>query len=67
MRIILIDGSFIDVWFSLKLKGRYSTSIITGRDGPSMVRSIDMITLLIDSGNLYLPSLVISMTAVRIV
>jgi hypothetical protein len=24
MRIILIDGSFIDVWFSLKLKGRYS-------------------------------------------
>jgi len=24
LRIILIDGSFIDVWFSLKLKGRYS-------------------------------------------
>jgi len=23
-RIILIDGSFIDVWFSLKLEGRYS-------------------------------------------
>ncbi len=25
LRIILIDGSFIDVWFSLKLKGRYSS------------------------------------------
>jgi len=24
LRIILIDGSFIDVWFSLKLHGRYS-------------------------------------------
>jgi len=24
LRIILVDGSFIDVWFSLKLKGRYS-------------------------------------------
>ena len=24
LRIILADGSFIDVWFSLKLKGRYS-------------------------------------------
>ena len=24
LRIILIDGSFIDLWFSLKLKGRYS-------------------------------------------
>jgi len=24
LRIILIDGSFIDVWFSLKLEGRYS-------------------------------------------
>ena len=24
LRVILIDGSFIDVWFSLKLKGRYS-------------------------------------------
>ena len=24
LRIILIDGSFIDVWFFLKLKGRYS-------------------------------------------
>ena len=24
LRIILIDGSFIDIWFSLKLKGRYS-------------------------------------------
>ena len=24
IRIILIDGSFIDVWFSLKLEGRYS-------------------------------------------
>lgn len=24
LRIIVIDGSFIDVWFSLKLKGRYS-------------------------------------------
>lgn len=24
MRIILTDRSFIDVWFSLKLKGRYS-------------------------------------------
>ncbi len=24
LRIILIDGSFIDVWYSLKLKGRYS-------------------------------------------
>jgi len=31
-----------------------------------MVRSIDMITLLIDAGNLYLPSLAISMMAVRI-
>ena len=24
LRIILIDGSFIDIWFSLKLKRRYS-------------------------------------------
>lgn len=24
LRVVLIDGSFIDVWFSLKLKGRYS-------------------------------------------
>jgi len=24
LRIILIDGSFVDVWFSLKLVGRYS-------------------------------------------
>ncbi len=24
LRLILKDGSFIDVWFSLKLKGRYS-------------------------------------------
>lgn len=24
LRIILTDGSFIDVWFSLKLAGRYS-------------------------------------------
>lgn len=24
LRIILIDGSFVDVWFSLKLHGRYS-------------------------------------------
>jgi len=24
LRLILIDGSFIDVWFSLKLVGRYS-------------------------------------------
>ncbi len=23
-RIVLIDGSFIDIWFSLKLEGRYS-------------------------------------------
>ena len=24
LRIVLVDGSFIDVWFSLALKGRYS-------------------------------------------
>ena len=24
IKIFLIDGSFIDIWFSLKLKGRYS-------------------------------------------
>ena len=24
LRIILVDGSFVDVWFSLKLVGRYS-------------------------------------------
>lgn len=24
MRIVLTDGSFVDVWFSLKLTGRYS-------------------------------------------
>lgn len=24
LRIVLIDGSFVDVWFSLKLEGRYS-------------------------------------------
>ena len=24
LRIILADGSFVDLWFSLKLKGRYS-------------------------------------------
>jgi len=24
LRVILVDGSFIDVWFSLKLVGRYS-------------------------------------------
>ena len=24
LRIILTDGSFVDLWFSLKLKGRYS-------------------------------------------
>ncbi|MDL1959513.1 MAG: DUF6516 family protein [Deltaproteobacteria bacterium] len=24
LRIILTDGSFVDVWFSLKLTGRYS-------------------------------------------
>ena len=26
LRIILTDGSFVDVWFSLKLTGRYSYS-----------------------------------------
>jgi len=24
LRIILVEGSFIDIWFSLKLEGRYS-------------------------------------------
>ncbi len=24
LRIVLFDGSFVDVWFSLKLEGRYS-------------------------------------------
>lgn len=24
LRIVLIDGSYIDLWFSLKLRGRYS-------------------------------------------
>jgi hypothetical protein len=24
LRMFLIDGSFVDVWFSLKLQGRYS-------------------------------------------
>lgn len=24
LRIMLVDGSFVDVWFSLKLEGRYS-------------------------------------------
>lgn len=24
LRIVLVDGSFVDIWFSLKLKGRYS-------------------------------------------
>jgi len=24
LRIVFIDGSFIDIWFSLKLEGRYS-------------------------------------------
>ena len=24
LRVILIEGSFVDVWFSLKLQGRYS-------------------------------------------
>jgi len=24
LRIVLIDGSYIDIWFSLKLEGRYS-------------------------------------------
>ena len=24
LRIVLVDGSFVDVWFSLKLQGRYS-------------------------------------------
>lgn len=24
LRIILVDGSFLDIWYSLKLKGRYS-------------------------------------------
>ena len=24
LRIILVDGSFVDLWFSLKLEGRYS-------------------------------------------
>ena len=24
LRVILTDGSFVDVWFSLKLRGRYS-------------------------------------------
>jgi hypothetical protein len=24
LRIMLVDGSYIDVWFSLKLKGKYS-------------------------------------------
>jgi hypothetical protein len=24
LRIILIDGSFVDIWYSLKLEGRYS-------------------------------------------
>ncbi|MCX6983410.1 MAG: hypothetical protein NT118_01485 [Lentisphaerae bacterium] len=28
LRIILIDGSFVDVWFSLKLLGRYSYSVL---------------------------------------
>jgi len=24
LRIVLINGSYVDIWFSLKLKGRYS-------------------------------------------
>lgn len=28
LRIILNDGSFVDVWFSLKLLGRYSYSVL---------------------------------------
>jgi len=24
LRVLLIDGSFLDIWFSLKLEGRYS-------------------------------------------
>jgi len=35
LRIILVDGSFIDVWFSLKLKGRYSYHWERRLTGPS--------------------------------
>ena len=30
LRIILVDGSFVDLWFSLKLKGRYSCDAPSG-------------------------------------
>ena len=44
IRIILIDGSFIDVWLSLKLEGRYS---YPGKGNSLMVLYIAMITPLI--------------------
>jgi hypothetical protein len=47
LRVFLIDSSFVDVWFSLKLHGRYSS---IGNDAPLMVQSIAMTTRLIDAG-----------------
>jgi hypothetical protein len=53
LRIILTDGSFVDVWFPLKLQGRYSFHWERrALDG----KSIAMITRRISAGNQWQPS-----------
>jgi len=54
LRIILRDGSFIDIWFSLKLPGRYSYH---WGDGQLTERFTGMITLRINAGRLSVLSL----------
>lgn len=50
VRIILVDGSFVDLWFSLKLEGRYSYH---WERQLSMTLSIATTTHLISDGNLW--------------
>ncbi len=38
LRLILVEGSFVDVWFSLKLLGRYSYHWLMGAIGLRLSR-----------------------------
>ncbi len=53
LRILLVDDSFIDVWYSLSSRGAIA---ITGNAAPSMARSIAMITLSTFAGAMCLRS-----------
>jgi hypothetical protein len=53
LRVILTDGSFVDVWFSLKLQDPIA---FTGNDVRLMGRSTAMTTHRTSAGNQWRPS-----------